>query len=192
MVLSALVTGQDVVDSALATLTAYLPNVLGKLTPVLPVPASVVRPSPATARLDAAAMPLLSVSVIGTEGSEAREGGFRRVSWSLDVLLAHRAEQGTFETNLRDGYLYAAAISTVLLERPQLGGLAYDVHSLAESYDDADPSAGRSFSEVHVTGIVEVVDARRRQVKYTLPGPVPVDSVVVTGTATVHRSTPAA
>lgn len=188
MTVAQLVTAQDVVDAVLATYRAYLPNVLPKIGDgSLLMPVSYARPSTGAARLDAAATPVLSVSVIGSEGMFEREGGLMAVHWSLDVMALVRSTDGTYEATMRDGALYAAALSTVLAERGDLQGFARDTYDVAESYDDADPTAGRTLAEVHVTAVVEVVDARRRRINFTLPGPQPVDSTATTTTVTVHK-----
>lgn len=183
-----LVTGQDVIDATLSTIRTWLPNVLPKIGDgTLPVPLSYARPSVGAARLDAAQLPVVSVSVVGTEDVTERESGFLTVAWSLDVMALVRSADGSYEGTMRDGALYAAALFTVLTERGDLGGFARDTYDLAESYDDADPTAGRTLAEVHVTGVVEVVDARRRQVRFTLPGVQPVDALATTTTVTVHK-----
>ena len=183
-----LVTAQDVVDAVLATIRTYLPNVLPKVGDgTLLMPVSYARPSTGAARLDAAACPVVSVSVIGSEGVTEREQGYLSMRWSLDVMALVRSADGTYESTMRDGALYAAALFTVLTERGDLGGIARDTYELAESYDDADPTAGRTLAEVHVTGVVHVTDARRRQIKFTLPGVVPATPIATTTTVTVHK-----
>lgn len=192
MSVAGLVTGHDVTLALVGALTTYLPRALVAVQPtgvVLRAPVTFARPTMSAARLDAAALPAVVVSVTGTEPVEdGSDGQWLALAWSIDVGFLIRSDAGTYEDTMRDAALYGAAISTVLLERGTLGGFARGTFDLAESYDEADPTAGRTLAEGHVTALVVVDNARRRGVRFTLPTPGPADGVVTTTTVTVQRS----
>lgn len=168
-----LVTAHDVVEAALATMQAHLPAALTAVSPAgvtLAMPAAYARPTVAAARLDAAQLPVVIVSPTNTQPAGTNDGdGTIALAFSIDVAFLIRSASGTYEDTMRDAALYAAAIYTVLNERGTLGGFARGTYGLDESYDEADPTAGRTLAEGHVTCDVVVDDARRRQIQFTDP-----------------------
>lgn len=185
-----LVTGWDVTLAVQVTLQQYLPVVLAHPDvnhgAALRAPVAYTYPSAGAARLNAAQTPMLWVSPTGTGGLADVGGGSRAITWEMDVGYIIRSDTGTYEDTLRDATLYAAAIRTVLVERPTLGGVARALWGIDEEYDAADVTAGRTLAEGHVTFSVQADDAARRQLRFTVPGLAPVDSIATTKDVTVH------
>lgn len=168
-----LVTAHDVTQAVLEALGSYLPVALLRVSPAgvtLKAPAAYSRPTVAAARLDASNLPAVVVSPTETGPTAVNDAdGTIALAFSIDIAFLIRSESGTYEDTMRDAALYAAAIYTVMNERGDLDGFARGTYGLDESYDEADPTAGRTLAEGHVTCEVVVDDARRRQIRFTDP-----------------------
>ncbi len=163
------VTGDDVRAAVQDTITTYLPPVLASMGG-LEMPKSHQAPTVEAARLDAAALPILVVSVPGFADPPTRDeyGVFSgRFNVLIDFLV--RSREGSYEATARDVRRYAAAVRTVLVERPTLGGWATGTEVVDESYDDADPRAARTLAQGEVACVVAVYDINRAGTAYTDP-----------------------
>lgn len=171
-----IVTGDDVQNAVQATLAEWLPPVLDLYE--LKAPSTHEAPTVDAARLDAAAFPVLLVDVAGLVDAPQRDqdGVYTgRFDCLIDFLL--RGDQGTYEETARQAMQYAAAIRTVLIERPTLDGFAQDVTVGEETYTGADPSAARTLAQGEVACVVTVFDINRIGTTFTEPGnPAPIAS----------------
>lgn len=170
-----LVTAQDVLAAARTTLQAHLPTVLAAVSdPPLPMPKTHMAPSMDALRRDAVELPVMVVTSDGTGTFRRDQQGVYSAEWALDVGFLIRSAEGTFEATDRDVHLYAAAIRTVWIEQPTLGGFAKDLRDIEETYAQAAPVAARTLGEGLVSCTVEVFDVARRGTRFTDPQPVPV------------------
>ncbi len=131
--MTVLVSAADVSQAVRSTLEQHLPAQLAALPRPLPPPTSYaeVPTSDAVRRVQGA---VLAVSVPGMTDRPRRHGdGSYDASWLLSVAVFH--ENTPAMPLLTAAADYAAAIRAVLLQRPQLGGLASSVQWTAESLD---------------------------------------------------------
>jgi hypothetical protein len=162
-----IVSGDDVRNAVQAVLTAHLPLVLVTVGG-LEMPKSHEAPTVEAAKLDAAALPILVVSVPGFADPPTRdEQGIYTGRFDCLVDFLVRSANGTYEQTAADVRKYAAAVRTVLIERPTLDGYALDVEVVDESYDDADPKVARTLAQGEVTCVVTVYDINRIGTTFT-------------------------
>lgn len=189
-----LVTAHDLTLAIVDTLRTYLPAALANVAPpglTLPTPRTYARPSIAAARLEVADLPAVVVSPTGLSPAPGDVGPNVTLAWTIDIGCLVRSTTGTYEDTMRDTQLYVTALYLVLHERGDLGGFAREAHSLTESYDEADASAGRTLGEGHVTAVVVVDDARRYGSAYTVAtfDPALADGIpATTTTVTIDRA----
>jgi hypothetical protein len=138
-----ILTGYDVEQAVEATIDTWLPDYLRELERQKDIPAGSLLPIASKmtvndfAQYQGAPLPLMVIICPGTEGPPEWHGDLRVASvwWTCGVAVIVEAVNEMYARQLAQ--LYAAAIRTLLAQRPSLGNFAADLALGVESHEDA-------------------------------------------------------